>query len=236
MRNQYGQSQRKEKGDTMLTKTIGFIGIDKYDFISYIAKVLSEMQRKVLLVDYTTMRSLMSTIPDYIQGKIVKYQNLFYLGDPKIGEIQTLIQQGNYDFILMDFDYSCGRRDVFLCENIVFVTDLQRHHMEALECIKLPDTMNKYMVFRMEIANKIASSYVKQIMNDMGIEKEKAFSVPWGTKEKQNQLRCQYQFEIPWKRSASSVKKVVWGLVKEWVQNPKDTEPVSLLFPSEQVV
>ncbi|MBO8463444.1 MAG: hypothetical protein IAC13_05875 [Firmicutes bacterium] len=232
MKQQSGHSQEMKREHTILTKVIGFIGTDKYDFISCIAKVLSEMQMKVLLVDYTTMRSLMSTIPDYIQGQTMEYQNIFYLGDPKIGEIQNLIQQKEYDFILMDFDYSCGRRDVFLCENIVFFTDLQRHHMEALEGMKLPSSMNKYMVFRMELLNKTASTYLRQVIQSMGILKDHAFYLKWGTKEKQNQIRCQYQFEIPWKRTASSMRKIVWSLVKEWVMKPNEEKEISVVFGS----
>lgn len=235
MKKQCGHNQEIKREHTISTKAIGFIGTDKYDFISCIAKVLSEMNMKVLLVDYTTMRSLMSTIPDYIQGKIMKYQNIFYLGDPKIGEIQSLIQQQTYDFIFMDFDYSCGRRDVFLCESIVFFTDLQRHHMEALEGMKLPNTIDKYMIFRMEFLNKTASAYLKQIMESMGITNEHSFYLRWGTKEKENQMRCQYQFEIPWKRAASGMKKIVWSLVKDWMMKEEEEKEMAVIFGSEQM-
>ena len=61
----------------MSTKTVGFIGTDKYEFVCYIGKMLSERNMKVLLVDYTALRGLMSTVPDYIQGEVTKYQGIF---------------------------------------------------------------------------------------------------------------------------------------------------------------
>ena len=190
---------------------------------------------KVLLVDYTALRGLMSTVPDYIQGEVTKYQGIFYLGDPKIGEVQQLIQKGDYDFILMDFDYSCGRRDIFLCEHIVFLTDIQRHHLDVLEGMRMPHTMNKYLIFHMESWNRKTLTYLKQVAENMGVPREHLLAIPWGERERQNQLRCQYRYEIPWRKVSSSMKKVMVSLVQDWMDYPGREIEMAVSYHSEQV-
>ena len=214
---------------------MGFIGVDKYDFICCMGKALSEMEKKVLLVDYTSLRGLMSTIPEYIEGKITEYQGLFYLGDPAIGEIQRLVQTNTYDFILMDFDYVCARKDIFLCQNIVFLTDMQRHHLEVIENIKVPSTMQKYLILRMEYLSRKSSVYLRQIAKNMGVDEGRYFYCPWGERERRNQLRCQYQYEIPWKKCPSIMKRIIWNLIKECTEPATKRNEMTIGMRTEQV-
>lgn len=214
---------------------IGFIGSDKYDFISYIGKILSGLGKKVLLVDYTALRSLMSTIPDYIDSRTMQYKELFYLGNPGIGEIEEMIQNEEYDFILMDFDYSVMRRDAFLCHKLVFITDVQRHHLEVLESMKLSKNIQKYLVLKMEYRNRKASAYLKQIRKNMEIQEERCFYYTWGDRERRNQLRSQYYYEISWKRCSSTTKKIILYLVHEFLEVPKNQNSLSIPIQAGQV-
>lgn len=218
-----------------MTKVIGLIGADKYDFISYVAKALLHLEMKVLMVDYTSLRGLMATIPDYVDGKVTEYQELYYLGSPETGEVQRIIQSEQYDFILMDFDYLCGRKDIFLCQNVVFLTDMQRHHIELLENIRIPYTIKKHLVFRIEDLNRRLSNYIKQILHNMEIAEEQSYYCPWGEKERSQQLHCQYYYEIPWKRVSSSTKQIIWKLIHTWLEPVDIVNGLPIIMQASQI-
>lgn len=56
-------------------KTIGFIGAyDKMDFILYVAKVLTTLNKKVLVVDSTNMRKSKIHSTYYNSYKIICYR------------------------------------------------------------------------------------------------------------------------------------------------------------------
>lgn len=224
-----------ERRDLIMTKVIGLIGADKYDFISYMAKALHHLNMKVLMVDYTSLRGLMSTIPEYIDGKITEYRELFYLGSPETGEIQQIIKNNTYDFIFMDFDYLCGRKDIFLCQNVVFLTDMQRHHIELLENIRIPHTIKKHLVFRMDDLNRRLSNYTRQIANNMGIEEKQSYYCPWGEKERKQQLHCQYYYEIPWKRVSSPIKHVILDLIHGWLEPEEQVNNIPIIMQASQI-
>ena len=63
----------------ILTRVIGFLGGNHYDFISYVGHVLSEMNFQVLLVDYTPLQELMATVPEYVFQKVTECRDLFYI-------------------------------------------------------------------------------------------------------------------------------------------------------------
>lgn len=218
-----------------MTKVIGLIGADKYDFISYMAKALQNLNMKVLMVDYTALRGLMSTIPEYIDGKITEYQDLFYLGSPDTGEMQQIIKNKTYDFIFMDFDYLCGRKDIFLCQNVVFLTDMQRHHIELLENIRIPYPIKKHLVFRMDDLSRRLSNYMKQIANNMGISEEESYYCPWGEKERTQQLHCQYYYEIPWKRVSPLIKHIILDLIHSWLEPAENPGDMPMIMQASQI-
>lgn len=94
-------------------RTIGFIGAyDKTDLIIYIAKLLVEMQRKVLMIDATTLQKSRYTVPNISPSKtyITEFEGIdiavgfndydsikYYMGIPSHAVF-------DYDYILIDVD------------------------------------------------------------------------------------------------------------------------------------
>lgn len=204
----------------MWTKVIAFIGGDKYDLITCFAKELKEMGFRVLMADYTSLQGLMLTIPDYVERQIEEYQGLEYIGNPEKGLIAQLIKEEKYDFILMDYDYVCGRKDILLCQNICFVTDMQRHHLNVLEALNIPEWIEKSLIVKDGATSGQMEHYLNKMAGDMGIENKYFFCWRWGEREHKNQIRCQYQYEIPWKRISASMRKIMQKLIQQWMAQP----------------
>ena len=186
------------------------------------------MNLKVLLIDYTSLQEVMATVPEYIFRKVTEYQELFYVGALPFEEVKSYIEEETFDFILMDFEYACKNMEFFLCQSVCFVTDMQRHHLEIVENIKVPMTMERFLVVKEENPVRKISSYLKQMMTEMKLEEENYFSCPWGEKERKNQMRCQYQYQIPWDKTSSAIKKIIWCMIQKWLEYHEQEETAAL--------
>lgn len=128
-------------------KKIGFIGAyDKTDFILYVAKILVEMGRKVILIDATLTQKAKYIIPVIKPSKsyvtefegidiAVGFENIDnikeYLGMPKLVDL-------NYDIALIDFDTPEGARnfEIETFEQNYFVTSFDMYSIKrGLESI-----------------------------------------------------------------------------------------------------
>ena len=91
-------------------KKIGFIGAyDKTDLILYIAKVITELNNKVLVIDTTICQKARYIVPSIAPSKyyITEYENIdVAVGFESIDEIQKYlgIETLPYDIILLDID------------------------------------------------------------------------------------------------------------------------------------
>lgn len=94
-------------------KTIGFIGAyDKTDLIIYISKILTELNKKVLLVDSTITQKARYTVPviNPTKNYITEFENFdVAVGFNNLLDIQNYIGEFdaealNYDYALIDID------------------------------------------------------------------------------------------------------------------------------------
>ena len=93
-------------------KKIGFLGgYDKLDMLIYVAKILSEAKKQVLLIDATINQKAKYIVPTIDQGQlyITEFSGFdVAVGFENIEEIEQYIgnkqKQLNYDIILMDID------------------------------------------------------------------------------------------------------------------------------------
>ena len=112
---------------------IGFIGAyDKTDTIMYIAKILTEMGKKVLIVDATISQKAKYVIPT-IESKseyITNFANIdFAIGFKNYSDMKTYLGMPQsavftYDYMLIDIDYASliNQFDIYDAKNKYFVT------------------------------------------------------------------------------------------------------------------
>lgn len=137
---------------------INFIGAyDKTDSIMYIAKILTEMKKKVIIVDATITQKTKYVIPT-VENKneyITNYSNIdFAIGFTNYNDIKTYLGMPQsaaftYDYMLIDIDNSdlLNNFDVYSSKKTYFVTSFDLYALkkgvEVLKRLSLPVEITK---------------------------------------------------------------------------------------------
>ena len=132
---------------------INFIGAyDTTDSIMYIAKILTEMKKKVIIVDATITQKTKYVIPtiDNRSEYIANYANIdFAIGFTNYNDIKTYLGMPQsaaftYDYMLIDIDNSdlLNNFDVYSSKKNYFVTSFDLYALkkgvEVLKRLSLP--------------------------------------------------------------------------------------------------
>ena len=137
---------------------INFIGeYDKTDYIMYIAKILTEMKKKVIIVDATITQKSKYVIPT-VENKneyITNYSNIdFAIGFTNYNDIKPYLGMPQsaaftYDYMLIDIDNSdlLNNFDVYSSKKTYFVTSFDLYALkkgvEVLKRLSLPVEITK---------------------------------------------------------------------------------------------
>lgn len=137
---------------------INFIGAyDKTDSIMYIAKILTEMKKKVIIIDATITQKSKYVIPT-VENKneyITNYSNIdFAIGFTNYNDIKTYLGMPQsaaftYDYMLIDIDNSdlLNNFDVYSSKKTYFVTSFDLYALkkgvEVLKRLSLPIEITK---------------------------------------------------------------------------------------------
>lgn len=168
----------------MDSKMIGFLGADKYDILLYLSKILTRLNQKVLLVDYSENRALTCCIP--IPGKRqgiltirdrtgaylepsgrkteeerISYQGIDFLIEPLYGQLMEMKER--YDLILVDLGFQVYSKLIHECNQIYLSLDQQLHNIMQLKPISLMgEEVEKkcFILFRQVYDCKISTAYL----------------------------------------------------------------------------
>ena len=130
-------------------KKIGFIGaFDKTDLMVYVARILVELQKKVLIVDSTILGKARYTVPSISPSKyyITEFEGIdVAIGFNNMESIADYLGVSDlqYDFALIDIDLheNLERFNMELADKNYFVTGFDNYSLKkGLEIIgKMPD-------------------------------------------------------------------------------------------------
>lgn len=124
-------------------KSVGFVGkTDKTELVQYIAKMLSSLGKKTIVVDATTIQKARYTVP-VINGMNLQNQYIIEhdgidiaIGFSNILELKKyLIAKGedftDYEYVLIDTDADemCEEYDIKNANNIFFTTSFDKMHI-----------------------------------------------------------------------------------------------------------
>lgn len=146
-------------------KKIGFIGVyDKTDLIIYISKILTMLNKKVLVIDSTLIQKARYVVPTINPTKsyITDYERIdIAVGFSKMDDIKKYlgvseIKEMEYDFIMIDVDNAQGIEEFGLKEakKNYFVTSFDNYSLkrglESLTDLKEVLSLEK-IIFAMEM-------------------------------------------------------------------------------------
>ena len=163
-------------------KKIGFIGaFEKTDLIVYVGKILTELQKRVLILDTTVLQKARYIVPAIAPTKsyVTEYQNMdIAVGFEDLESVQRYIGdlEKDYDIILVDID-SYEKFDSFQISNsdkIYFITAFDnfslKKGMEIIGTMREQVTMKK-ILFQREIIHS-NDEYLNRLSMDYPIKWE----------------------------------------------------------------
>ena len=121
----------------MENKILGFFGVDKYDIILYLSRILYTLNKKILLLDCSENRALTYSIPmpnqilcEERDCYIVNYRGIDCASNSFISQELMEKYKQEYDVILMDFGFQENHELVENCTHIVLVLDQKLHNLK----------------------------------------------------------------------------------------------------------
>lgn len=162
-------------------KKVGFIGAcDKTNLILYIAKVLENLDKKVLVIDTTITQKTKYVVPAINPTKsyITDFENIdFAVGFENIQEIIRYLGKEDmaevklpYDYVLLDIDreMSIENFDIEESKDNYFVTTFDIYSLRrGVEILKnLPETMNLSKILYNYDIKKEDEEYLKYLSMD----------------------------------------------------------------------
>lgn len=121
-------------------KKIGFVGAyDKTNLIMYIAKVLQNMNNRVLVIDGTILQKMRYVVPTISRAKlyITEFEKIdFAVGFQNIEQIMQYLQMNEeslpYDYVLIDTDNRMALKtfDVTASTKMYFVTGFDMYSLK----------------------------------------------------------------------------------------------------------
>jgi len=135
---------------------IGFLGIEAYDIILYLSKLLSGLDKKILLMDNSESGALTCCIPipATLNPKFtpISCGDMDFVRERKVAEYKE-----KYEYILMDFGFRINHEDLNTCSYLFLICDRQQHNIERLRNLK--EETEVYVILR-DIVNFKVKDYI----------------------------------------------------------------------------
>lgn len=179
---------------------MGFVGIESYDLIIYLAMTMQALNTSVLLIDNSYDQSLAECIPGLPEandGEPVDYRG--------ITTTKWLTElPDNYDYVLVYF----GKNTEFGLEDVTevyLVTDYQKHNVNFLKSVELAEDNYPFLVVRDRVASKITPESIRIELEELGIPSESLLALEDTPADLNLKVMCQYN-------SLSGLAKVSDGI------------------------
>lgn len=191
----------------MAGKMIGFIGIEKYEIMHYLSRILFYLKQKVLLLDQSSERALACSIPVLLYGnkEIMDYNGV----DVAEGLGTEALRWLDYDYILVDLGFQVNHPLLSQCDEVYLVSDLQLHNIRNLSVLQLEKHQQRFLILKSFFANQINPRYIYEEMTPLMIQEENSYALSLEEKDYENCLQCQYQNRISMKRISKGMRRML---------------------------
>ena len=227
--------------EALKTKNISFLGLDAYDYLLYLAKLLTNMNYKVLVIDLSengaTSEALHDTsesIATLLEPSIFHCKGIDYI--PQIagwnyrGEfINSYLYHKNeeYDYVMTDFGTKVGHTAILQSAMVCFVIDMQKHNILAYNDLIQQLDITKEVVIRNIVPCKIkAQDLIADIIKGLN---HSLFYMELREKDLANQILLQHTRVIPMNRISKQVRGFLLEVVKK-LEPEKEIKEIEQAF------
>lgn len=198
----------------MANNVIGFAGIDKYEFILYLSRIIFHLGKKVLLVDYSESEALYQCIPvpESLRevGCSIHYRGIDFVLGKYYHEDLGL----NYDVVIMDLGFQEMADVVSECTSLFYVTDLQLHNIRNLRIHISAEGIPVNLIIKDVYSCKIKpEDIIEEWKQEIKLHKGYILYLdPWDLKCK---IQCQYDSVFQFQKLSTPVKELLNDIIKQ---------------------
>lgn len=188
----------------MQTK-IAIWGRDQFDLIIYMARIILNCNKKILLVDWTSNKSLEAAIPtpSNLKSGVIDYRGIDFV----LKFDDEIIN--NYDVVLYSID---SYKDIVNeCDQVILVSDLFDFHIRDFNESKL--SVNPILVVRDIINYKIKGEYISNLLIPR-IAAKCVYEIYEDSYDFKLKHDCYYDNVIKFTKLSKGFKEVLMSLVE----------------------
>lgn len=182
--------QQKRRVVITLTKVIGFLGVEKYDLILYLAYILKELNQKILIMDASDQRALTCCIPHpkelNSETETITFREIDFIRDFNPDDYVR-----DYDYILIDYGFKVRHHDLKGCTTLFACLDRQKHNITAINQLALPSD-EVYLILR-DIGYQSDADIVVQ---ELGFKAKEVIPLIYDEHDKRSMVALQSQERI----------------------------------------
>lgn len=196
-----------------MNNVVAFVGIESFDNIQYMARMLSNLGKKVLVIDYSETEALIWSVPQIkfidINKDIINYRQVDYTNKNITDNMLK-----TYDVVIVAFGFNIIEEVILSCNIINYVTDLYINNIEKLNRINDYNTEKKYLLIRNVMDIKISPETVAlQIEKNIPIENTSI--LPFSENDQINGLINQHNHSIHFTNISKAFKELLYKQINE---------------------
>lgn len=198
---------------------IGFFGIDSYEIILFLSRILENLSRKVLLVDYSDIGDLTACIP-VPDGLYVEDDIITYFG---VGFTRKILDQdilNGYDDVLINFGFNYIQSAASKCTKVIYVINQQKYNISRLSTI--PDLdIPKCLILKDMVRSKINQEYIMENIKKNVLD-ENIYTFFLDEIDAKCKLLAQYNTVYEFKKISNDVKNFLKVTIKNMLPELSD--------------
>lgn len=222
-------------------KKIGFIGAyDKTDLILYVAKVIAELDKKILVIDATLLQKARYIVPCIAPSKyyITEYEKIdVAVGFNSLDEIKKYlgVEELQYDIVLIDIDDNeCFNNfEMTKANKNYFITAFDSYSLKkGLEIIgKMDDKLlMKKVLFSQEMLDE-EDDYLNFLSFYYSVRwEDKKIYFPYESGDNSAIIENQRTARIRFKNLSDAYREGIYSITQDIMQDAKSNEIKKIIF------
>lgn len=189
-------------------KLIGFLGSECYDIIKLTAIVAKHFDAKILLIDVSANESLKNTFSDsnVNEFNLVEQNGVFFYNH-NLGS--SGVHPKEYDYVFIYFAYNYKHSMLAKCKEVYVVSDMQRHTINRLNKMHLPDKMPRFLVLTNSVEYRCVSKNFEALVPNLKIAHDSVFRIPVNENDLKNRVDCSFNSKSWFSKASQPMQDVV---------------------------
>lgn len=201
------------------TVSIGFIGVQQEDLAIWCSVFLAKMEKKVLLIDFTTQKSLSYVFPlpegySKISDTEFEHRGIYFVNAGLDSRIEDF--SSGYDVVIAVFGKKVNHQDLKYCDVLYAVTNLETRNVERLKDLKHYE--NQYLILRDFIRGSHMDGIIRE---ELGYEKDQIFLLERNETEYRQYVHSQWSQEMVIHGISFETKELLLHIAEQIKLNPK---------------